>query len=326
MEKILIIKPSSLGDILHALQVVETLRRARSTKGDVEITWIVRDIFAPLLEVCSTVDKLIIYERAKGLHGIKEVGKLLKKENFDLVLDMQGLARSAYWAHCVKATRKIGRRDGREFSRFAFKELAPEPPDGFKNSHAVAILAQFLCALGLPAKLSGGVRFPRAKLSPQISEKLSGKAQPILIFPNSRRAEKEWKFFPELTQLFLEKNPGTPVAWVGEGSLDVPEKLAKNPNFFNFLGQTSLAELPALISRAKFCVTNDSGPMHLAAAMSIPVLGIFGPTSPALYGPFPPDRESNRTIRAPRGNLASLSPEVVFAECGKFLTPSKQKS
>ena len=62
MEKILIIKPSSLGDLLHALQVVETIREVRG-RENVEITWLVRDIFAPLLEACSTVDRTIVYER-----------------------------------------------------------------------------------------------------------------------------------------------------------------------------------------------------------------------------------------------------------------------
>ncbi len=329
MEKILIIKPSSLGDILHALQVVETLRRSRGQGSGVEITWVVRDIFAPLLEVCASVDRLLIYERKKGLRGIWELGRQLRRENFDLVLDMQGLARSAFWALCANAPRKIGRGDGREFSRFAFRELASPPPNGFKNSHAVEILAQFLPVLGLPAELRGSVTFPRAELSPQIACALAGKNPPILLFPDSRRVEKEWKFFPELTRLILAKVAQTPVAWVGQSNLRAPDDVAANPMFLNFLGKTALAELPAIVARARFCVTNDSGPMHLAAAMNVPVLGIFGPTSPLLYGPFPPSRAGNRTICAPHGNLAELPPDAVFAECEKFLAPAagaKQKT
>ena len=73
------------------------------------------------------------------------------------------------------------------------------------------------------------------------------------------------------------------------------------------MGKTTLADVAALISRARFCVTNDSGPMHIAAAMGVPVFGIFGPTPPERYGPFPLSSPKNRVIRAPGGDLSKLS-------------------
>lgn len=311
MEKILIIKPSSLGDILHALQVAETIRECRG-KENVEITWLVRDIFAPLLEACSTVDKIVVYERGKGLRGIWELGMRLKKESFDLVLDMQGLARSAFWAKCVRAPRKIGRGDGREFSRFCFRELAGEPENGFANSHAVEILLQFLPKIGLPAELRGSVKFPGAQLSATIENALAQKpGAPILLFPDSRRPEKEWPKFAELTPLLLEKFPESPVIWVGQSTLSPEPDSRKYPRFLNLMEKTRLADVIALIARARFCVTNDSGPMHIAAAMNVPVLGLFGPTSPQLYGPFPPSRPSNRVLCAPGGDLKKLSAGTV---------------
>lgn len=313
MEKILIIKPSSLGDILHALQVVETIRECRGSEN-VEITWLVRDIFAPLLEACSTVDRTIIYERKKGFRGIWELGQRLKRERFDLVLDMQGLARSAYWAKCVRASKKIGRGDGREFSRFFFRELSGEPKNGFKNSHAVEILLQFLPKIGLPAELRGSVKFPGARLSDELEKTFAGAdAAPILLFPDSRRAEKEWPKFAELTPLLLKKFPDSQVVWVGQSNLKADPAWENHPKFLNLMGKTRLAEVIALIARARFCVTNDSGPMHIAAAMSVPVLGLFGPTSPQLYGPFPLTRPVNRVLCAPDGDLTKLSAESVAA-------------
>ncbi len=341
MKKILIIKPSSLGDILHALQIVESLRNQLGNDNSagkkifgndfafgekIEISWVVREIFAPLLENCSSVDKVFIYQRKRGIRGICELGKTLKKEKFDLVLDLQGLARSAFWALCTTAKRKIGRGDGREFSRFAFKELAGTPPNGFANSHAVEILLQFLPKLGIAPEIRGKVAFPSSKISPKIAEKLAGKNPPILLFPDSRRPEKEWKFFPELTKLLLENAPETPVVWCGQSDLKPNSEILAFPSFLDFSKKTSLEELPALVSKAKFCVTNDSGPLHLAAAMDVPVLGIFGPTSPILYGPFPRERATNRTICAPEGDLKKLSPEKVFEECKKFFVPADAKS
>ena len=315
MEEVLVIKPSSLGDIIHALVVVESFRRQR--ENPVRVTWLVRDIFAQVLEVCPTVDRVITYNRGGGVKEILRTGKRLRRERFDLVLDMQGLARSAFWALCARASRKIGRGDGREFSRFAFRELSPAPAKGFKKAHAVDILLQFLKLLGLKPEVCGNVEFSRAELSPKIREILAPDggefAAPVLLFPDSRRAEKEWKGFKELTSLLLAKSQGTPIVWVGGGDL-VPDASwdAVYTDFYSLMGKTSLIDVLALIARAKFCVTNDSGPMHIAAAMGVPVLGVFGPTSPELYGPFPPSSPKNHVICAPGGDLSKLPADAVF--------------
>ena len=314
MEEILVIKPSSLGDIVHALVVVESLRRQR---GDVRVTWLSRDIFAPLLETCPTVDRVIRYRREGGLREIARVGSALRRERFDLVLDMQGLARSAFWARCATAPRKIGRGDGREFSRLAFRELAPPPEKGFKRAHAVEILLQFLRPLGLAPEIRGEVSFPRAKLSEGVRRLLAPDGgdfpAPILLFPDSRRPEKEWRGFRELTSLLLAASQGVPVVWVGS-SRYAPDPAwdAVYTDFVSLMGKTTLADVAALISRARFCVTNDSGPMHIAAAMGVPVFGIFGPTPPERYGPFPLSSPKNHVILAPDGDLSKLSAQAVF--------------
>lgn len=315
MEEILVIKPSSLGDIIHALVVVESYRRQRGNA--MRVTWLVRDIFAPVLEVCPTVDRIIRYNRSSGIKEIFRVGKMLRQENFDLVLDLQGLARSAFWATCARAPRKIGRGDGREFSRLAFREVAPAPAKGFKKSHAIEILLQFLKPLGLKPEVCGNIEFSRAELSPKIREILCAGEKdfsaPILLFPDSRRPEKEWHGFRALTELLLAKSQGAPIVWVGNSKIEPDASWdAVYTDFFSLMGKTSLIDVLALISRARLCVTNDSGPMHIAAAMGVPVLGIFGPTSPELYGPFPLNSPQNRVIYAPGGDLSKLSAEPVF--------------
>lgn len=315
MKKILIIKPSSLGDILHALQVVETIRR-RMGRENVEITWIVRDIFEPIVAATETVQRTIVYHRKEGIAGVWRLGMRLRKEKFDLVIDMQGLARSGFWTLCANAPRKLGRGDAREGARFCAKELTAAPAAGFKHAHAVDILSQFLPLLGFSSELTGGVKF-KTDLSPEIAEKLCSR-KPILLFPDSRRAEKEWPYFSELTPLLLEAFPQNVVCWVGQGALVPAPDFAEDPRFLNLMGKTTLLDVPALISRAKFCVTNDSGPMHIAAATGVPVLGIFGPTSPELYGPFPPTRAGNKTLSAPDGDLKRLPASLVARKCLEF--------
>lgn len=325
MEGILVIKPSSLGDIIHALVVVESLRRARGN-GAVRVTWLARDIFAPVLDACPTVDRVIRYDRGGGLREIFRVGNALRRERFDLVLDMQGLARSAYWARCARAPRKIGRGDGREGSRLFFRELAPPPEKGFRRAHAVEILLQFLRPLGLEPEIRGNVSFPRAELSPEIAGMLARDGgdfpAPILLFPDSRRPEKMWGGFGELTARLLARERGVPVVWVGSGGAGTPDasRFAAHPDFRSLLGKTSLPDVLALVTRARFCVTNDSGPLHIAAAAGVPVLGIFGPTSPERYGPFPPDSPKNHVIRAPDGDLRRLSADAVFEKIEDFFS------
>ncbi|MCR5184291.1 MAG: glycosyltransferase family 9 protein [Opitutales bacterium] len=316
MTKILIIKPSSLGDILHALQVVESLRQ-RMGEGTVEITWVVREIFEPLVAATETVQRTIVYNRKEGLLGIWKLGRRLRKERFDIVLDMQGLARSGFWTLCAKAPLKLGRGDAREGARFCADKLTAAPAGGFKHAHAVDILAQFLPMLGFSSQLIGSVKFTGASLSEAIEKKLRSR-EAILLFPDSRRAEKEWPYFVELTRLLLLAFPQNVVCWVGQSALVPAEDYATDGRFINLMGQTKLLDVPALIARAKFCVTNDSGPMHIAAAMNVPVLGIFGPTSPELYGPFPPTRENNRVLVAPDGDLKKLPATVVADNCKMF--------
>ncbi len=316
MTKILIVKPSSLGDILHALQVVETIRQRMGTKN-VEITWIVREIFESLVAATETVQRTIVYNRKEGVLGVWRLGMRLRKEKFDIVIDMQGLARSGFWTLCANAPRKLGRGDAREGARFCAKELTGAPAAGFKHAHAVDILSQFLPLFGFSTELLGGVKFSGAKLSSTIDEKLRSR-EPILLFPDSRRAEKEWPYFVELTRLLLVAFPQNVICWVGQSALVPAEDFVRDDRFLNLMGQTKLLDVPALIARAKFCVTNDSGPMHIAAAMKVPVLGIFGPTSPELYGPFPLTRPTNHVLVAPENDLKKLPATEVADNCKKF--------
>jgi ADP-heptose:LPS heptosyltransferase len=80
----------------------------------------------------------------------------------------------------------------------------------------------------------------------------------------------------------------------------------------NLTGNTSLVSLPALVKRAEWVISNDSGPMHLAAALGVRVFAIFGPTDPRLFGPYPIGGPHNHVIQAPVGDLKLLSVRDVY--------------
>lgn len=302
--KILVIKPSSLGDIIHGLLVAESIRQQLE---DAKIDWVARDIFLPLVRACDTVSGVLPFHRGAGLGAYGQLIQDIREANYDWVIDMQGLARSGVMSLFSGAPRerRIGRRDAREGSRWANGKLVKMPKG--KEPHAVDILREFLPALGLKNELRGQLTFaPPAKPAPTLPEKY------WLLFPGSRRAEKEWPGFAELTELLLEGGEGgapIPVVWAGD--VETPGRDWPTDRFINLTGQTALDCLPTLIAGARATVCNDSGPMHLAAAMGRPVLGIFGPTSPQRFGPYPLEAPTNAVIAAPGGDLAKLTAAAV---------------
>jgi hypothetical protein len=209
------------------------------------------------------------------------------------------------------AKHKVGRTDAREMAGVFYQQKVPLPPDG-RRSHALDILLQFCPVLGAKAELRGSLKFREVEsLNLKFVDGRSG-AKPILMFPDSRRAEKRWGGFKQFTEILLREDRSRKVVWAGNNYL--PDRSAFPPSqFLNLTGNTSLVSLPALIRRAEWVITNDSGPMHLAAALGMRTFGIFGPTDPRLFGPYPLNAPSNFVVQAPVGDLKLLPAKEVYA-------------
>ncbi|MBS0662273.1 MAG: glycosyltransferase family 9 protein [Verrucomicrobia bacterium] len=308
MTELLIIKPSSLGDIVHGLQVATSLKAQRE---DLRISWIVRDIFAPIVRACEAVDHVYVFERAGGAKGFLRLMREVRQTRFDYVFDFQGLLRTGLMASRTLAKHKVGRSDAREWSGIFYDEKVPLPPEG-RRSHAIDILLQFGPVLGAKPELRGHLRFREADALNLSFAEGRGGARPILMFPDSRRAEKCWNGFKQLTELILRENRTRKVIWAGTNR--VPDRNAyPAEQFLNLTANTSLVSLPALIRRSEWVISNDSGPMHLAAALGVKTLGIFGPTDPRLFGPYPLNAPTNFVVQAPVGDLRLLSAKDVYA-------------
>ncbi len=312
MTEILIIKPSSLGDIVHGLQAATSLK---AQIDHVRISWVVRDIFAPIVRASQAVDHVYVFERNAGAKGFLKLIKELRKTSFDYVFDMQGLLRTGLMTMRTIATKKVGRSDAREWAGVFYDEKVPLPPDG-RRSHALEILLQFCTVLGAKPELRSPLKFREVdNLSLSFAHPRGG-GKPIVMFVDSRRAEKTWSGFKQLTELMLREDRSRKVVWAG--SSYVPDRGAFPPaQFFNVTGNTSLVSLPALVKRADWVIANDSGPMHLAAALGVRVLGIFGPTDPRLFGPYPLNAPTNVVVQAPVGALKLLSAKEVYARFQK---------
>src|SRR5436190_7166606 len=139
MIELLIIKPSSLGDIVLGLQV------ATSLKGQISglrISWVVREIFSPIVRACEAVDHVYVFERLAGVKGFVRLTRELRKQKFDFVFDMQGLLRTGLMTQRTHAGKKVGRSDAREGAGYFYDLKVPLPPEG-KRSHALDVLLQF---------------------------------------------------------------------------------------------------------------------------------------------------------------------------------------
>src|SRR3954468_6829660 len=308
MTELLILKPSSLGDIVHALQVATSLKAQCS---DLRISWVVREIFATIVRACEAVDHVYVFERNSGAKGFLRLTKEIRKKRFDYVFDMQGLLRTGLIASRSLATHKVGRTDAREWSSLFYNQKVPLPPNG-KRSHALEILLQFCTVLGAKPELEGTLRFREVdSLNLRFADARGG-GKPIVMFVDSRRAEKCWNGFKQLTELILREEKNRKIIWAGINY--VHDRGTYPPaQFVNLTGNTSLVSLPALIKRADWVIANDSGPMHLAAALGVRVMGIFGPTDPRLFGPYPLNAPSNAVVQAPVGDLKLLSAKEVYS-------------
>lgn len=313
MPRLLIISTSQLPAVVHSLQVATSLR---SQREDLHLTWLVRDTLAPLVRLSPAVDELIVFSREGGIRNFLQTIRRVREQDYDYVFDMQGLLRTGFVTWRARGDRKVGRADAREGASIFYHEKTPLPPDG-EGSHRLQMQLQFAHILGVKPELRGSLQFrdPPGLLTSHLLA--ANGSKPILMFPDSRQPWKRWEGFRELTDLVLNSAQQGKVVWAGHRYLDF-----KNPpgpdRFLNLTDSTSIVALPAMIRSASLVISNDSGPMHLAAALGVPTVAIFGSSDPRRYGPYPLNDPKHQVIIAPVGNLKLLSARDVYNRVARF--------
>ena len=305
LRSLLILKPSSLGDIVHGLQLAQTVAKQLP---NCRITWVARDRFALLPEAAPFVHEVIPFRRRDGISALFELLQILRRRKWDAVWDMQGLLRTGLMTLAARSPEKWGRRDAREGARLFYNRRIDLPP-GEGPHHALAVLQGFARSFGLADEITYPLDLRRG---PEFSWEPFFKGDPgkqFVIFTDSRGVEKEWKGFEELTRLLWERIPGSRVAWCAGQKTEFPG--APKGRFLNLTG-CPLDEMVELVRQPSVFIGNDSGPMHLSAALGNQVLAIFGPTSSKRFGPWPLDSQRNHCVVAPSGNLAALKAETVL--------------
>jgi ADP-heptose:LPS heptosyltransferase len=276
LRNVLIIKPSSFGDLVHTLPAVHLLKRAAP---HLSIRWIANTEWTPLLDGNGDLDGVIAFPRnafrgARGLFKLAEWIKNVERPGFDLALDFQGLARSGLLARFSGARRIHCLGDAEWLPRFVAHRVVPAKRD----IHAVERYLKLVADLGVP--IERPLEFP---LPAGIKPDGLDEGEPyLLIHPFSRGRDKS------IGASDLERLCGMlrPLRAVVVGRSQAPVRLP--PNAVDWLNRTSLAELIWLIRHARFTVSVDSGPMHVAAALTDRLLGIHTWSDPRIVGPCHP--------------------------------------
>lgn len=289
--KILILKPSALGDVVQALPVLRLLKL--HFPGS-EIYWWIDSTLQPLLEADPDLSGSIPFDRrrwSKPLHWVELLTSVrrVRALKFDWVIDLQSLARSGALAWLANGGLTVGLDDAREGARGFYDLVTPRPSF---HTHAVDWYLETLRLLRVPVHWNFTWLPQHREVAAGLVEKWqAGSARWLILQPGARWANKRWpvESFAELARRLAVEAAELRFAIMG-GKEDMPQGMAiaraVPDRCLDLTGKTSLLEMVEWIRLSELMVTNDTGPMHVAAALGKPVIALFGPTEPRRTGPY----------------------------------------
>lgn len=330
---IALVKLSALGDVVHATPVVEALADAFPAA---RLTWVVERRAAALLHDHPRLADIITLD-TRAWRGVRtpsaalalaqtlrDLRRRLRAARFDVALDLQGLVKSGVVTAATGAPLRIGFAAGfrRERLNGLFTNRPVTPPPSAR--HVVEQYLSLLEPLGvtsprvvfrLPAREAAEGRveefFAEAGLKPQ--------GRVVVLNPGAGKPAKRWPVerFGELaTRLTRQASARVLVLW-GPGEQAAARTIAEAPGAV-LAPPTDLETLVAVVRRASIVVAADTGPLHVAAAVGVPCVGLYGPTSAARNGPY---GAGHRTLSAPDGRMTSIEVPTVLAAVRELLGP-----
>lgn len=291
-ENILIIKPSSLGDVVHALPV---LAKLKDTYPAARVSWLAGTAAAPLVENNPHLDRVHYFRReGNPVHVLRRgvgLARELYREDFDCAIDLQGLLRSALFTAATRAPLRVGLSNAREGAARFYTHRARVNP----SEHAVDRYLEVGEILGFsPEDPLFELAAPGWAHS-SVDRTLNAAGKPprpyVALSPGARWRSKLWptENFIDAGRLILGKFGGTLFLVGAEGEAGAAgRRIAAElgGGVVNLIGRTSLEEAIALLSKVDLLVTPDTGLMHVADALGLPLVAIFGPTDPGRTGPY----------------------------------------
>jgi len=321
--KILIIKPSSFGDIIQANPVISAIK---TEWNNAQIDWLVFDKFKSIVELFDDVTNIKVWKRNGGIKAFFEILKDCSKQNYDLVIDLQGLLRTALFAFLLKAKQKVGVSGMKELSWLLIKQpyIRNKKENAvIRNLNSVSFITN--------KKYSVNFEFKQNILSDINLEKYNIKKDDkfISFVPFARGKTKNWKFeyYNKLAEMIAEKYSYIKIIVLG--SKEDFGKI-KNDNVIDLCGKTNINELAQILSKSLLTVGADTGPMHLANAIGTKNIFIFGGSDiyeTAPYGNISKVLSSNLPCSPCRGKcvfktekcLENIKPQDVFESIRQWI-------
>ena len=289
--RLLIVRLGSLGDVVHTLPVAAAIRRQFP---DAAVDWAIDERYAGLLELAPVLDRRIVLH-TRSLPAVTawlDLRRGLRGGAYDVALDVQGLGKSALVARMSGARRVVGFTTPFLRERWA-RWLYSETIDPGRPRHVVDRNLGILGALGTDDRAWD---FPIEVGAPAVVDGIRRRLKPlgdryVVINPNAAWPTKRWP--PErygAVAAHAARAHGRPsvVIW-GPGDEDrAAAVVAASGGAASLAPETSLAELAVVLRDGALLVSGDTGPLHLAAALGTPIVGIYGPSDPARNGPWSP--------------------------------------
>ena len=291
--RIALLKPSALGDIVHALPVLSGLRDRFPAA---HITWVVNKSYEPLIAGHPHLDETLPFDRGAFKRGPVEAarytlrfGDELRRRRFDLVIDLQGLLRTGLMCGFTGCPVRVGFADAREGSRHFYTHRV-EVPDA-DEIHAVDRYWRVAQAVGAG---NGPKRFVvpvRPEELVATDRELAGLPRPwVAVAAGARWLTKRWPVgnFAVLVNRAAAEFGGSAVLVGASDDIALSQHLASELTrpYLDLTGRTSLPRLTAVLARCDLMLANDTGPLHLAAALGRPCVAPYTCTKAAKHGPF----------------------------------------
>lgn len=310
---ILIIKLSAIGDVIHTLPALNAIR---DQYPEAHITWLVEEAASDLVLGHQALDRVLVSgrkkwisdfkkgHRLKALQQVFQFVKTLRDTRYDIIIDFHALLKSGLFVFLARGKRKIGFGKGMQHMEHSYLFLNEKIPAVSMEIHALD--RQLLLAEAIGAR-SRSVQYhipvtddDKARVDALLETMKVRPDRPIVaVNPVALWDTKLWfnDRFAHLSDRLIREygvqivfTGASADAWTIHQIMDMMDEKA-----VDLAGCTSLKMLAALYEKARFVVSTDTGPMHLAAAMDTPVIAIFGPTAPWRTGPY---GEQHRVVRA----------------------------
>ncbi|MFQ5329676.1 MAG: glycosyltransferase family 9 protein [Thermodesulfobacteriota bacterium] len=291
MMKILIVKLSSLGDVVHTLPALASMRGGYP---DAEIDWLVEDESKSILDANPLISHVVAIKKRgfrRAPATTQGIVRWIRARRYDMVLDFQGLMKSGIWLAISRSGRRIGFDRGRELSHLFLNEKLP-PYN--RDRHAVD---RYLDLARYAGGVGGAVKFPifftyrdQERVFKLLADGGIGRSDGfVVVAPKARWETKLWgaERFGQVASDIVEGRGMKVVVVGGPNDREYGEEIASHvEGILNLAGMTTIKELAFLMKWSRLVISVDSGPLHIAAAVGVPVIAIFGPTAPWRTGPY----------------------------------------